>query len=378
MKCSPKILAWVVLLFPSLTMADTGWLIATSSESLLSGEKLKLEIVRPDESTPWPETLRLKIISDRVAETVACHPDKGSANERLRRTYMADLPLQKQGLLKIELAEFSSNRLLISVSDSADPIAAMTAGSLVETPPEMDPMPENEPALSAYEPVYFLVGGLGGFDAQFQLSFKYRLFDPESVPVKLLPVLSGLHFGYSQTSLWDLSADSKPLRDTSYRPSLFWQSRLDETAIGPAYLRAGYEHESNGKDGLNSRSIDMLFVQPIWQKNFADGNSLLFLPRFYGYLRREDRPDIAGYRGYVDWMFRYGDERDWLMTSRIRTGTAGHMSTQLDFSKPLRNRLFAHTGGFLHFQLFNGYGDSILDYNLRSPTQLRAGFSIVR
>lgn len=378
MKCSLKILAWMVLLFPFTAMADTGWLIATSSESLVGGEKLKLEVVRPDESTPWPATLRLKIISDKTVETVNCHPDKGSAKEGLRRAYVAGLPLQKQGLLKIELAEFPSNRLLISVADSADPIVAMAAGSLVETPQGMDMMPDNEPALSAYEPVYFLVGGLNGFDAQFQLSFKYRLFDPESVPVKLLPPLSKLHFSYSQTSLWDLNADSKPLHDTSYRPSLFWQSKLDTIAVGPAYLRAGYEHESNGKDGANSRSIDMLFVQPIWQKNFADGNSLLFLPRFYGYLKREDNPDIARYRGYVDWMFRYGDERDWLMTSRIRTGTAGHVSAQFDFSKPLRDPLFARTGGFLYFQLFNGYGDSILDYNLRSPTQLRAGFSIVR
>lgn len=378
MKCSLKILAWMVLLFPFTAMADTGWLIATSSESLVSGEELKLEIVRPDESTPWPETLRLKIISDRTVEIVNCHPGKGGTKERLRRAYTAGLPLQKQGLLKIELAELPSNRLLISVADSADPIVAMAAGSLADTPPGMEPMPENEPALSAYEPVYFLVGGLSGFDAQFQLSFKYRLFDPESLPVKLLPPLSKLHFSYSQTSLWDLNADSKPLRDTSYRPSLFWQSRLGETAIGPAYLRAGYEHESNGKDSANSRSINMLFVQPIWQKNFTDGNSLLFLPRFYSYLKREDNPDIARYRGYVDWMFRYGDERDWLMTSRIRTGTAGRVSAQLDFSKPLRKPLFARTGGFLYFQLFNGYGDSILDYNLRGPTQLRAGFSIVR
>jgi hypothetical protein len=53
------------------------------------------------------------------------------------------------------------------------------------------------------------------------LSFKYRLFDRWVGFGQDRPWLSGLYFGYTQNSLWDLSAQSKPFRDTSYRPSLF-------------------------------------------------------------------------------------------------------------------------------------------------------------
>lgn len=167
-------------------------------------------------------------------------------------------------------------------------------------------------------------------------------------------------------------------RDTNYRPSFFWQGATLGEGLMPDLLRAGYEHESNGKDGATSRSINTLFAQPVWRTGFSDGRTLIFAPKVYGYLEKSDNLDIQRYRGYVDWNFRYGFDDGWLLATKLRRGTAGHGSTQLDLSYPLRKLLFARTGGFLHFQLFNGYGDSLLDYNLNRGTQVRVGFSIVR
>lgn len=150
--------------------------------------------------------------------------------------------------------------------------------------------------------------------------------------------------GYIQTSIWDLGADSKPFHDTSYRLGLFWQSRLNEKSFHPSYLRTGYEHESNGKDVPDTRSIDIYYVQPVLRKDFTGGTSLFFAPRFYTYLNRDENPDIARYRGYVDWQGRYGQEQSWMLTGRVRTGTAGYGSMQIDLSAPLRKPLFARTG----------------------------------
>jgi outer membrane phospholipase A len=146
----------------------------------------------------------------------------------------------------------------------------------------------------------------------------------------------------------------------------------------PDLLRAGYEHESNGKDGVNSRSINMLFAQPVWRTEFSDGRGLIFAPKVYAYLDKEDNSDIQRYRGYANWNLRYGREDGWLLTTQLRNGTSGHGSAQFDLSYPLRKPLFARTGGFLYFQLFKGYGESLLDYNLDRGTQVRVGFSIVR
>lgn len=376
MKYHLSVLTYAALMLPTVSLATPEWLIAASSESVRGGE-LKLEIVRPDESTPWPASLPLKIISVKTTETVILYPDTSAIEDNVRHAYVADLPHQMHGLLRIELAEATSNRLLLSVADPGDPIEVALSDSPVAPPHRLEPMPQNEPALSVLEPVYF-AAGLNGTYARFQLSFKYRLFEPESTPVQWFPALGKLHFGYTQTSFWNISANSMPFHDTNYRPSLFWQSKLNESTTGPSYLRSGYEHESNGKDGVSSRSINIIYFQPVLRKDFAGGDSLFFAPRFYGYINQEGNPDIERYRGYVDWQFRYGDERGWLLSSRIRTGTAGYGSALLDFSVPLRKPLFSRTGGFLYFQLFSGYGESLLDYNLKSPAQFRVGLSIVR
>jgi outer membrane phospholipase A len=236
--------------------------------------------------------------------------------------------------------------------------------------------PMNEPVLSANEPIYFVVGS--GGTARFQLSFKYRMFDPGSLPVAWFPLLAGLYFGYTQTSIWDVSAKSAPFRDTSYRPSFFWQGAPRGKGLMPDLWRAGFEHESNGQEGVNSRSINTLFAQPVWRAEFSNGRTLIFAPKLYGYSEKANNPDIQRYRGYVDWNLRFGHEDGWLLATRLRRGTAGHRSAQFDLSYPLRHPLFARTGGFVHFQLFTGYGETMLDYNVNRGTQARLGFSIVR
>jgi outer membrane phospholipase A len=76
-----------------------------------------------------------------------------------------------------------------------------------------------------------------------------------------------------------LGANSTPFRDISFRPSLFWQGAIPGEGLMPDMLRAGYEHESNGKDGVNSRSVNTLFAQPVWRTGFSDGRTLIFAPK---------------------------------------------------------------------------------------------------
>lgn len=355
-----------------------GWLIAAPSESVRAGEAFALEVVRPDAATPWPETLRVRLLRpDGVEEFVELHGEVIYA-DGTRRSYRGRLPAAT-GVLRADLAGLPSNRLaLIADAPGEDAIARMELPAAA-APHFNGEAGDEEPALSANEPMYIVAGARDGLDARFQLSFKYRLFDARSLPARLGPALGHLHVGYTQTSLWDLHSDSKPFRDTSYRPSLFWEGRVSDGSGGrPDFLRGGYEHESNGRDGERSRSIDTLFVQPAWRKEFADGRSLLFAPKFYSYLERDDNSDIAKYRGYADWNLRYGDEDGWVLATRLRRGTAGHGSAQLDLSYPLREPLFAQARGFVHVQLFSGYGETLLDYNVKRDPQLRIGFSVVR
>ena len=372
----PILSAFIMLLASGFALAEPGWIIATPGETLKSGERLRLEAVRPDENTSWPNFLRLKLTAGETTEVVVFLPDATAPVSRSRRAYSALLP-QLSGQLTAELADVASNKLLL-LAARPDNYAAPPVETFAETVGRLDPIPENEPALSAHEPVYFLFGSRNGPNARYQISFKYRIFDEESTPAQWLPALGQLHFGYTQAATWDLGVDSKPFHDTSYRPSLFWQKRLDYGKAMPRFLRAGYEHESNGKDGSNSRSVDLLYLQPAWRADFDDGKSLIFAPRIYSYADKIENRDIVRYRGYMDGLLRYGDENEWVLSSRLRVGTAGYSSAQFDISVPFRKPLFARTGGFFYFQLFSGYGETLLDYNQRRPVQLRAGFAIVR
>ena len=236
--------------------------------------------------------------------------------------------------------------------------------------------PENEAVLSAHDPMYFVMDNAGA--ARFQFSFKCRIFDADSQPVTWLSPLANFHFGYTQTSVWDLSADSKPFRDTSYRPSFFWQGTSSGDGIKPDLLRAGFEHESNGKDGSSSRSINIFFVQPAWVTRFPEEHIFIFIPKLYVYQDKTDNPDIQRYRGYGDWELGYGREDGAVLRANFRSGTAGYSSAQIAISYPLRKPLFARSGGFVFLQLFQGYGDTLLEYNQNSSMQVRLGFAIVR
>lgn len=392
---------WLLLvaLLPWALPAAAGWLIATDNETAQAGGPLLLEAVKPATLADWPATLTLRLTQAGITQEVSLTPTAATTTDNTRRTYRSTVPPGLSGMVRAELvvparsgAAETSNRLaLVIANPSAAATATASASALAATVPSQVPaasataMAEKLPSsvadnfvFSPHEPMYFVVGNREGNNARFQLSFKYQIFDPQSYPAHLLPPLSGIYFGYTQTSSWDLAGNSQPFRDTSYRPSFFWQKEPGGAGLMPRQVRMGYEHESNGKEGAASRSIDTLFVRPIWRKEFADGSAFAFMPKIYGYLDKDDNPDIQRYRGYVDWGFRYGYEDGWLLTSQLRRGTANRGSAQLDLSVPFRTPVFTRIGGFLNFQIFSGYGETLLDYNVKSQTQFRVGVSLVR
>jgi len=237
---------------------------------------------------------------------------------------------------------------------------------------------DSGPALSVNEPVYFAVGGSRDMKARFQFSFKYRIFDQDSWIVEKANWLSSTHFSYTQTSLWNLSQESAPFEDTSYKPSLFWDTYTHKEGAFPAYIRTGVEHESNGQSGDESRSLNTAYVWPFWVGEWH-GRQLLLAPKAYAYLSKDDNNrNIEEYRGNVDLNLEYGTEDSWLLASMFRYGGGGRGSVQLDLSYPIRTKIFARTGGYIFAQLFNGYGESLITYDEHQDTQLRIGFAIVR
>jgi len=359
-----KLLVGALLLLPVEFSFAQDWVIASASSRAQAGARFEIVALAPP-GQPAPDELAVRMSFD-VAEIALTMRPAGPA-EGGRRAYAATMPISASGPVTLRLADRPSNALVVMVT-RRDAVDTLAGRSVAE---------EREPPLSENDPMYFIVGTRGGASARFQLSFKYRLFDVSAGIGQDRPWLSGLYFGYTQNSLWDLSTESRPFRDTSYRPSLFWKWERADTRAFLDGVRVGLEHESNGGEAERSRSINIAFVRPEWRWPLRDGGLFEFTPKIYGYVDKEENTDIARYRGYVDWRARFDSGGNWIATTVLRHGTASKGSVLLDLSRRTRNVKFGPVSGYLHMQLFAGYGESILDYNVKRKSQLRFGFAIV-
>jgi outer membrane phospholipase A len=312
--------------------------------------------------------------------------------------YSAPWPETARGTVKVDPVGFDSSPMLIVLNrgdKQAQVVAAETAETQAKTPHQLAsaeaaantsavPTPVSDRMLSGrlstFEPMYFADGQNGDNLAKFQFSFKYRLMLPDDPRSRSF--LDNLYLAYTQTSIWDLSAESAPFRDTSYQPQLFyylqdtgWKSSL-WSRMG---VTAGIGHESNGKSGADSRAINIAFVRPTWDFGDVNANHLTISPKIYYYITKSGNEDIQDYRGYVDLLVKYGSPESWQLAATLRKGTkAKYGSVDAQFTYPLAKLINSAWGGYLWVGYFNGYGEDILDYNQRQHWIARIGYSIAR
>jgi outer membrane phospholipase A len=390
------LIAWSAAAF-----ASADFLLAPESATVAAGGRIEVTLFLPNDSAeersfdlPARLTLRPRGRSDApvvVLEAIELRP----AQVRIapgafhRARYAGTLPDGMVGEIVLEPVDFQGPPLALTISaPEASPSAESPSSAVAQTTSApQTPAPAAAldrdaarfaSAFSPYEPNYFSVGSNGPTNARFQISFKFRFFNPETKT----PFLEKIFLGYSQTSIWDLSSSSKPFHDSSYRPSLFF---LDDTVSQWPFrgsklgFQGGLEHESNGKDGTDSRSINIAFVRPTFTFPLEGDYFISMSPKIYNYLEKQDNPDIPEYRGYVDLLVKIGETDGLQFASTLRKGTRSEAySFQLDASYPLKKPMFGNLGGYLHLQYFNGFGESLIDYNRRVLPQFRIGLMITR
>ena len=304
--------------------------------------------------------------------------------------YTFVLPLESRGSTFLSLADFPGSGGVVSVKQ-----AASKSHFAQSTPPpgetgkkEQYPVIESFASLyqpyagnfSAHEPIYFLVGS-DPEKSKFQISFRYRPFDPSSSLVKEHQWLSGLHLAYTQTSFWDLSSKSLPFSDTSYKPQLLYLSRnlqLRPGWLDGLYLESGLQHESNGRKGDESRGANSAYVRPI--AVFYDETNQVGIsvsPSLRGYFKTEqNNSDLADYRGYFELETTLGKAHNFMLATSLRFAEEG-VSFQADLTYPLHRLLADSLDLFFVIQYVNSLAESLLDYRERDET-LSFGFSLAR
>lgn len=332
-----------------------------------------------------PRSLRL---CPGQAGGAASIPSKGF----IQREYELNLPQTPARQATWEADGLNANTVILKIgapgiapattnTPSTNAPATPSDQSLVKKQDDQfDPLQFFKDHIYGYDPFYF-IAGTASPNAKFQVSFKYRLFEADRGLGRTLPPVSNLYLGYSQISLWDWNKPSAPFMDSSYKPEiLYYHPALFATTNGffKLDIQSGFQHESNGRDGPSSRSLNMVYIRPRLTLGASSKFQFTLSPKAYYYVgSMSDNPDLADYRGYVDMITTLG----WVDNVQLAAlGRAGqgfdHGSLQLDLSYPLR-KLHPGLTWYLHAQYFLGYGESLLYYNDRSES-FRLGISIYR
>lgn len=398
------IAVFLILLNAAAFAADFETIIVPPSEPVLAGDTITFEVYFMNPSNhivtvQTPELIESRLLSGDTISRVQLTPKPFGplheivvpANGFLKKLYTIDVPESLEGSVGIELITFTSKRALFSVLKTEVKHEKNVTETLKsnDTVEDIQPLFQSEfPYFPAYEPTYFGVG-TDPEKSKFQFSFKYRLVDVNKYEwAKNKPWLSGFHFGYTQTSLWDLKSDSKPFDDTSYKPELFYLTRNinpDFFSISHLFLKTGFQHESNGKGGTDSRSTNYLYIKPNFAFDLSNGYHLNVGPKAWIYAGNDNKtnPDIEDYRGYFDLELKFGKRDSLVLGSNLRYGSRGR-SIQVDATYPLVKILFLdekqkwlNPNLYFLVQYYNGYAESLIHYNEKSHA-LRLGIALVR
>ncbi len=185
-----------------------------------------------------------------------------------------------------------------------------------------------------------------------------------------------LHFGYTQKSFWSATAPSLPFRETNYNPEFF----LDYSNYGSGIWRLGkiglFEHESNGRDGLESRSWNRIYWEPRMviddpaKLPFDFKTLVVALKWWYAYSSTENA-DIRDYQGNNELTVTLNQYwTQWVFTAR-----KGRIWDYGNFQVDVNSHFMGNMD--LFFQYWDGYGESLVDYN-RTTTRYGFGIAINR
>ena len=211
---------------------------------------------------------------------------------------------------------------------------------------------------------------LDELEAKFQLSFKTKAVE------NLFGDNGDIWMGYTQSSRWQVynGEQSRAFRESNYEPEVMLVFRNNYGLPGGwrgRMLGVGINHQSNGRADPLSRSWNRvvvnvgldrenwaLMLRPWWR--ISDGSE-------------DENPGIENYVGRGDATLVYsrnGHEFSLMARHSLRGGEDSRGAVQFDWGFPLTRNMRGH------LQVFDGYGESLIDYNHRA-THIGLGVSLL-
>ncbi|MDR1500824.1 MAG: phospholipase A [Prevotella sp.] len=215
------------------------------------------------------------------------------------------------------------------------------------------------PAFAVYRDIFFTTGiplnekiTRKSADALFQISFRQRLTK------SYLLFNTFAYLTYTQKSFWDIYDDSAPFRDSNYNPGIGLGKYIIRNNKLEGAMFMQIEHESNGRDGEESRSWNYLSFSA---KYFYNHRLSLGIKAWIPYVDGDANKNLIDYRGIATLSVNYqsNDSKWWLATEVTPRKGWGNANTTVTAAF----RISKNSNQYLYARFFNGKGDSLLDYD---------------
>jgi len=231
---------------------------------------------------------------------------------------------------------------------------------------------DSRPYFSLYKDTYF-VGGtvLGGTPTEYNSDVKFQISFQQRLTKSVLPGHTYLYLFYTQKAIWHVFRNSLPFYDLNFNPGIGISKHIimKNRLLGKLTLLA--EHESNGRDGVASRSWNKISLAgEAYISPYLMAHAKYWIPIVDGQYNR----DILRYMGIYQAGFQAKSHDDkWVldMTLVKRKGWNLNFNTIVQ----LGYRINHNSNQFIMLQYYNGYGEHMLDYN-QYHSRLRIGLLI--
>lgn len=231
---------------------------------------------------------------------------------------------------------------------------------------------DDGPYFGLYKDNYFVFGPpVGQKITKENTNIKFQISVAQRLTRSVLPWGTYLFLFYTQKCFWNVLENSMPMTDLNFNPGIGLTKPLFLRDRFVGKLNFIIEHESNGRDGIESRS---------WNR-ISFGGSIMIDPRITVHgkfwipiIDGENNRDILDYCG----IYQVGTS---FLSSNSRFGVSVILTKRrgwkMDYNTVLEfcYRIFPRDNQYIFAQYYNGYGEGLLAYK-EFHSQLRIGIVI--
>lgn len=234
---------------------------------------------------------------------------------------------------------------------------------------------DSGPYFTFYKDNYFVFGtSIGPKPTRENSNVKFQISIQQKLTRSTLPWNTYLYLFYTQKAFWNVLQPSLPFTDLNFNPGIGWCKPFFSSVTGRyvGKLTLILEHESNGRDSIQSRSWNRVAVAG---NVLLDQNIMVFGKIWVPIIDSPHNKDILKYIG----IYQCGMQ---VMSNNRRFGASVVLTKRCDWNPfnfntevNLKWRIFPSDNQYLFVQYYNGYGEGLLEYN-KFHSELRVGICL--